>query len=148
MNHGFMSDMSRTELLAMREKGMTNREIANALSCSNSTIYNLIGAMPKELRRSAMSYAPRKAVESTMTCKKPDEAGSNEACLNVTRKEIALTGAVKRYLIDPEEKTISVCSQDGDVEMILTTEELSGFVKEIQAIIRNIDKCQPVLEMW
>lgn len=42
--------VDRTELLTMRESGMTNSEIANALEIDKSTVYNYIGPMPKELK--------------------------------------------------------------------------------------------------
>lgn len=50
MQRGFMKDMSKSELLKMRENDMTNAEIATRLGCSQSTVYNIIGAMPKAMR--------------------------------------------------------------------------------------------------
>ena len=46
-SHGFIKDMDKTELLKMREDGMTNKQIANALGCSPWSIINLIGKQPE-----------------------------------------------------------------------------------------------------
>lgn len=52
-SHGFIKDMDKTELLKMREDGMTNKQIANALGCSQCSIYNLIGKQPEEMTRAS-----------------------------------------------------------------------------------------------
>ena len=50
MQRGFMKDMSKLELLKMRENNMTNAEIATQLGCSQSTVYNIIVALPQSMR--------------------------------------------------------------------------------------------------
>lgn len=47
--------VSKTELLTMREQGMTNNEIANSLGIDRSTVYNYIGKMPDELKKKSIS---------------------------------------------------------------------------------------------
>ena len=47
--------VDRTELLTMREQGMTNNEIAESLGIDRSTVYNYIGGMPEELKRKSRS---------------------------------------------------------------------------------------------
>ena len=47
--------VSKTELLTMREQGMTNNEIAESLGIDRSTVYNYIGGMPEELKRKSRS---------------------------------------------------------------------------------------------
>ena len=49
--------VDRTELLTMREQGMTNNEIAESLGIDRSTVYNYIGGMPEELKRKSRSAA-------------------------------------------------------------------------------------------
>lgn len=57
--------VDKTELLTMRESGMTNLEIANALEIDRSTVYNYIGAMPKELKYKTRckTYSQAKQIE-------------------------------------------------------------------------------------
>ena len=47
--------VDKTELLTMREQGMTNNEIAESLGIDRSTVYNYIGGMPEELKRKSRS---------------------------------------------------------------------------------------------
>ena len=47
--------VDKTELLTMREQGMTNNEIAKSLGIDRSTVYNYIGGMPEELKRKSRS---------------------------------------------------------------------------------------------
>jgi len=47
--------VDKTELLTMREQGMTNNEIAECLGIDRSTVYNYLGGMPEELRRKSRS---------------------------------------------------------------------------------------------
>ena len=49
--------VDRTELLTMREQGMTNNEIAESLGVDRSTVYNYIGGMSEELKRKSRSAA-------------------------------------------------------------------------------------------
>lgn len=49
--------VDKTELLTMREQGMTNNEIAECLGIDRSTVYNYLGGMPEELRRKSRSSA-------------------------------------------------------------------------------------------
>lgn len=49
--------VDRTELLTMREQGMTNNEIAESLDIDRSMVYNYIGGMPEELKRKSRSAA-------------------------------------------------------------------------------------------
>ena len=57
--------VDKTELLTMRESGMTNSEIANALEIDRSTVYNYIGSMPKELKYKSRckTYSQAKQIE-------------------------------------------------------------------------------------
>lgn len=43
-------DVSCTEMYHMRDQGMSNRDIAEKLDCSISTVYGMIGKQPKGIR--------------------------------------------------------------------------------------------------
>lgn len=47
--------VDKTELLTMREQGMTNNEIAESLGIDRSTVYNYIGGMPEKLKKKSRS---------------------------------------------------------------------------------------------
>ena len=60
----FMQDLSRSELMSMRETGMSNADIAQSLGCSVSMVYTLIGKQPAEItdaNRSAGARGGREA---------------------------------------------------------------------------------------
>ena len=55
MGKALYKDMSRSELLAMREQGMSNQEIADALAVHYTTVLGLIGKQPRGLKKNPMS---------------------------------------------------------------------------------------------
>ena len=71
-NRGLLKDCSVSDLMTMRERGMSNAEIAKALDVSRATIYRYIGAPTK-----------RKKAESTI----PDPPRPEESRPEGTRKE-------------------------------------------------------------
>lgn len=50
-----LADMDKTQLLNMREQGMSNEEIANAVGCGYQTIYRAIGKQPPEITKRRLS---------------------------------------------------------------------------------------------
>ena len=53
-----LADMDKTQLLRMRDEGMSNEEIALRVGCSYQTIYRAIGKQPDHIsaRRKSEGY--------------------------------------------------------------------------------------------
>ena len=75
---------------------------------------------------------------------------SPKACLKVEPSAISLTGAYGTYTIDEKREAIYIIAEvDGhEVSGYTPISELSTFIKELQAIERNLDKAKPKLEVW
>ena len=54
-----MKDVSVSDLLVMRDSGMTNKEIASALDVSLATIYKYIGAQPPQMKKAREPVCPK-----------------------------------------------------------------------------------------
>lgn len=144
-----LDEISISELLTMRnEQGMTNREIAEALDVSRSSIYRLIGG-----------GGPRRAVIRKTSTPSLMHPGKEEipACLKVETAPINLAGAYGKYTIEygkytiDEDRTyITVSGEAGGYCLVgsIPLDQLSTFIKELQAIERNISNAQPKLEVW
>lgn len=135
-----LKDLNKSELLQMREQGMSNRDIANVLGCSYQTIRRAIGNQPFAKRRNYYYDAPMKTPTKQ---EEPQEV--HEAALAVQRSALRLKGLFGEYEISDDGQTIEVTAP---FNIVLNAEEIATFIKELQAIERNIDKVQPKLEMW
>ena len=137
-----LDEISISELLTMRnDQNMSNSEIAESLDISRSTVYRLIG-----------SGGPRRAVirrTSTPSLMHPEKE-EIPACLKVDAAPIYLTGAYGSYIIERDGKSVYINGEaDGyTVEGHISVDQLSTFIKELQAIERNIGNAQPKLEVW
>ena len=131
-------EISIPELLKMRESGMSNSEIAESLDVSYKTICNYLG---KGGPRRQTRRAPH-VQEGAPTKEEPVEA-----CLKMEPSEIRLTGAYGKYAFTPDEDSISVAI-DSDYFFSVPRDQLSTFIRELQAIERNIGKVKTQLEVW
>ena len=131
-------EISIPELLKMRESGMSNSEIAESLDVSYKTICNYLG---KGGPRRQTGRAPHVQERAPMK----DEPV--EACLKMEPSEIRLTGAYGKYAFAPDGDSISVII-DGDYFFSVPRDQLSTFIRELQAIERNIGKVKTQLEVW
>lgn len=136
-----LDEISVSELLTMRnEQGMTNKEIAEALDVSRSSIYRLIGG-----------GGPRRAMirkTSTPSLMHPEK--EVPACLKVEAAPINLAGAYGKYTVDEERASLYVLGRSNghDLAGYIPLDQLSTFIKELQAIERNISNAQPKMEVW
>lgn len=138
MARGFYSDLPKDRLLAMREKGMSNKEIAMELHVSYDTVLKLIGKQPPQNR------------QSPVVRQSPTVNNSIEACLAVTYPEIRLSGKERAYIIHKDQEEFEIVNADDVLIMTCKYTELDDFIKELQAIQRNMNKIRNMnrLEMW
>lgn len=128
-------ELNDSELLTMRESGMTNRDIANSLGVSYNTILRRIGAA--DFRR--VGGAP-----SFSKPKKPPEP-EYEACLVVQTEQIKAAGLKFNYSIAPADSTVEVF---GDGEIKVKFEDLPDLIRELTAINRKTESLRINNEMW
>lgn len=139
---------TREELLAMREAGMTNRDIADTLHIAIGTVRKYIGPQPGKnwhdyiKRREAEPFtAPRQNVEP-----KPEPVNNPAARLVVTNRTIKLTGEIASYTVDAKDAMVMIEAEDG-LEL-LNFDDLKKFTDELQAIVCHLDGLRVTPEMW
>lgn len=131
-------EISIPELLKMRESGMSNSEIAESLDVCYKTIHHYLGkGGPRRQTRRASPVQERAPMKDEPV----------EACLKMEPSEIRLTGAYGKYEFAPDGDSISVII-DGDYFFSVPRDQLSTFIRELQAIERNIGKVKTQLEVW
>ena len=155
-SHGFIKDMDKTELLKMREDGMTNAQIASALSCSAWSIINLIGKQPdwmtRENRRNAMQKRNLEATQRRMdgtpmpapvsprggTAVREEEP---KKCVLVVKSlppmPIPLHGEFMDYVISADRTSVDVETEQGRCLLQIPMEKIETFIAELEAIKRN-----------
>lgn len=139
-------DMDRGELLAMREQGMSNREIADSLAVSYQTIYRLIGKQPQEMN----AYTRRCGKAAPRLHAMPAEEETHEACLTIKRPEIYMVGNKWRYSATPGGNRVRIQTEAEGHWFGVALEDLPQIIKELQTIVRNAEKITGgnVLEVW
>lgn len=162
-NRGFMKDMNKSELLKMREGGMSNREIALSLGCSTPVVYQVIGKQPEEIskrcrlegmaRRREMLQTPpdEKSVEvkmhSYMQTRNEEPAVPAVLVMKPVKMPIPLRGAFMHYVIAPDRDLIDVETEEGRVLIQIPADQLDTFIAELGAIKKNIGAQQP-MQFW
>ena len=155
-SHGFIKDMDKTELLKMREDGMTNAQIASALGCSQCSIYNLIGKQPEEMTRASRvmtAYNGRaakanKRIDGTsMPAAQPPRGGTAvreeepKKCVLVVKTlppmPIPLHGEFMDYVISADRTSVDVETEQGRCLLQIPMEKIDTFIAELSAIKRN-----------
>lgn len=150
-----LADIDKTQLLRMRDEGMSNEEIALRVGCGYQTIYRAIGKQPKEItsrrqseshvmiagtaRTSEGGYTVERKAPSLMPQR---EEKPVEAVLVVKKAPLRLHGACFDYTLDERRKTVEVETEEGRVLLIMETDKLGRFIEELQAIRKNMDKAQ------
>lgn len=133
-----MDEISVSELLQMREEGMSNQEIADALDVSYYTIVKYIGGAPKSVRK------PREFHEDVAKKEAPPEVAP--ACLVIQNKQIELHGVMGVYVVDCKKKT--VLAQFGETMLDIAFDKLGDVIGELQAIKRKTSELIVENEMW
>lgn len=131
-------EISIPELLKMRESGMSNSEIAESLDVGYTTICRYLGkGGPRRQARRALPVQERAPMKDEPV----------EACLKMEPSKIRLTGAYGKYELAPDGDSISVAI-GSDYFFSLPRDRLPTFIRELQAIERNIGKVKTQLEVW
>ena len=101
-------EVSISEMLEMRDRGMTNKEIAQSLDVSYQTVLNHIGKMPRDM--------PDKSEDCKIT-KLPydDTAAEVEVAADVT-DPIVDDDAVVEVIVEDESPEPTECEHDDAVE--------------------------------
>lgn len=156
-NRKLLDDMDKTQLLHMRESGMNNKEIANAVGCCPITIGRILGPMTKEERarvnreniKKSLEVRSRRASEGgyTVERKAPSmmpqrEAEPVKAVLAVKKTDTHLTGTYKNYVVAADRSYIDVETEDGRTLLNIPADMLGTFIKELTAIQKNMNTAQ------
>lgn len=152
-SHGFIKDMDKTELLKMREDGMTNAQIASALGCSSWSIINLIGKQPdwmtRENRRKGMQNreSNRRMDGTPMPAAQSPRGGTAvheeepKKCVLVVKSlppmPIPLHGEFMDYVISADRTSVDVETEQGRCLLQIPMEKIDTFIAELNAIKRN-----------
>lgn len=158
-----MKDMNRADILAMREGGMGNVAIAQSLVCSTKTVWDLIGAQPKEItnrnrqlgiqrakeerwsNKREGGYTVERKMKSFMPHDEPEE--ETIAALVVKASPIWLHGEYMEYTIAADKSRVDVYTGDGAALISVPRDKLKAFIAELQSIEKHIDTCRP-MEFW
>lgn len=160
--HGLISDISKDELLKMREGGMSNVAIAKSIGVSKNTVYRLIGAQPKEMTSRARSesmsriraeqaaavreggYTVERKMKSFMTKREAEPVKAVLVMKSVPPAPIPLHGEVMDYTISADRQTVEIENELGRVLMQLPAEKIPTFIEELTAIQKNIGSEKPM----
>ena len=142
-----MRDMSYSELMHMREDGMSNQEIAKVLDVSYQTVLRQIGKQPSGMRKtySRSIPAPANSAPITETATKTD-ADVPEACLAVVGRSVSLMGNAAEYSIDCSSDSVNIKIGEGSV--VVPLQKMESLIKELAAIMRNVSRVKIGNEMW
>lgn len=143
MSRSLIQDVSISELEQMRENGMTNQEIADAIGVSYQTIRKLIGRQPPGLRKPGVYHRPN-FVQSEPKEEPP-------ATLIVEDRALKLAGLYASYKIMVKNKLINVIldtSEGVSPAMEIPFDQIDTFIQELQAIQRHVKGMTIGNEMW
>lgn len=168
-SHGLYADMNKDELLKMRsERFMSNSQIAHELGVSQSTIYNLIGPMPKEMLRekrkewgykgALVKYGrdyqntpeeePATPALAAIRPEPPKPEEKSKPALAIKPSVLQLWGDFGHYTISEARDMIDVENGEGRVLINVPADKLDTFIAELSAISRNIAGSRSHVEMW
>lgn len=140
-------DVSKDEMLGMRDTGMSNQEIADALGVNAQTVRNYIGTIPEEWYerwgRPKCGIRGKKKTAAPAPAPEPEE---ETVGLVVQNKKIDLDGLFAQYCVDCKRGEILI-TIDG-VMMMIKRANLDDFINELKALRRNLDKLTVQNEMW
>ena len=135
-----LNDVSIDEMMNMRESGMTNTDIAQALGCSYQTVHKYIGAQPSRGGLYARSIHP--------VSKNEEQEPEYEPVLPVVNSVTYLSGEACEYEVDSRSKRVNIKGKGGEGAIAIGFDSIELFADEIAAICRNLKEQIIVTEMW
>lgn len=148
MARKLLNDLSIDELLGMRNSGMTNMDIANALDISYASVYRLIGKQPASMRASSHTADLPPSIPPSNQVSSDGAAHEPEAALIVEDRVLRLAGLFASYRVRVKDKEIDVYVNGDSVAMTVKFDELSAFASEIMAIDRHTADLRVGCEAW
>jgi len=128
MNNGFNRrlglDITPSEMLTMRESGLSNRRIAERLGVSINTVYRYIGKQPKSMPREYKPEPELKPVSFKVT---------DAPALKLVSTVSLLKGETSEYKIDSVKNMVEV---SGLLNGILDQHTIDQTIRELNEVKR------------
>ena len=147
MYESLLNQVSVHEMMEMREnEGMSNREIAEALGTTQTTVRKYIGNQPKGMRKyrsKGVIYPP------SMRSAEPPKNEPSEALLVVANRCVNVVGSENEYEIDYSAQRVRMRRQkDGKFYWDFAFDELAGVAAELGVIAKKTNELRITPEMW
>lgn len=121
-------EVTTQEMLQMRQSGMTNQDIANALGISYSTVHKYIGVQSTRGGRIA-SKMPR------------ENSRQDIKTLPILSRTTTFKGVSTQYVVDEDKKTVSIISADDESSWVtIRFDDFRAFCDEVQAVGGYLEK--------
>ncbi len=144
--------LTASDLLGMRETGMTNAAIGRAADITAATVEKLIGKTPPELVRAAKSSAGQKsgatrrgkrhtkAAPASTTTPAPGAKVTRYGSLKATVASMRLEGGLCHYNVMPGTQTVEVINQSGRaLNGKLAFKDVEAFIEELLNVTTAIE---------
>lgn len=141
------------EMRAMRDAGMTNADIANAMGVTYRTVWKHIGPQPGKnwagyQRRMLQNPIGREVERLTQPDVQEVPASAPAAELVVTNRVTYLTGEAAEYCVDPKARVVRFMPAGAEDMLEIGFDEWAAFAREVQAVARSLDGQRVPVEMW
>ena len=124
MGQKLSNSVSVQEMLTMRERGMTNRQIAESLECCYATVLQYIGKQPAGLRAEYGEYAHKK--EEVETERPP--VLTKISCIET------YLGEDNKYRVDKDFGRVTV-TRTSDGDMTFDKSKLEKYITELLDVL-------------
>lgn len=138
-----IKDVGVDELRRMRENGMTNADIAEALGTTPVTVRRYIGPQPGRNWGGYRSRAARPAEADRLV-----EAEAPPACLAVTNSVVYLQGVAAEYAVDAGKRRVNFMLPGMETFACVDFDKWPDFAREVAAVARKLDGQSVPVEMW
>ena len=136
-------DVGVDKLCRMRENGMTNADIAQALGTTAVTVRRYIGPQPGRNWGGVSGAAARPAEAA-----EAPEAEASPACLAVTNSVVYLQGVAAEYAVDAGKRRVNFMLPGMETFACVDFDKWPDFAREVAAVARKLDGQNVPVEMW